>query len=295
MKIKFLNALISVNSKLTAALGGLFLLLLVLMAGCQKEDGIVPNGNLSYRAAGVNCSTGLTTTYPTTPVCLGQNFTLSTVGNCGRWKIQETTTNAACGSSTGWTNVAGDFTCAGVYSYTTAAPRPAGVYHFRTVHLQSVTGQCSNPTCTSFTGEQWCCFDVTVAACGCDDDLEASVSCATTTDAEGCVSNRHVTFTYTAGADVDEIVIQGGLTHFTSICSKTATGGLVENTTHPSVLNSNANVTRWEASGVEECDVFTVTINWFSTNGDADITGQWTVKDGDGNTLASIDPLQCPL
>jgi len=125
---------------------------------------------------------------------------------------------------------------------------------------------------------------------GCDESLTATVNC--TSDEDGC--NRHVTFTYEAGADHSNIVIQGGLTAFTTICNVSSTGGNVtQNTTHNSA-GGPSNVTRWEASGVEECDVVTVTIDWTSTNANANITGTWTVKDGNGIELASLSPLTCP-
>ncbi len=122
---------------------------------------------------------------------------------------------------------------------------------------------------------------------GCDDSLSADVNCDNST------CNRQVTFTYTASDNYDGIVIQGGLTAHTSVCDATATGGdLHLNATHSSA-GGPSNVTRWEASNVTECQVYTVTLSWTSTNGDPSITGQWTVKDLDGNTLATLAPLTC--
>jgi hypothetical protein len=181
-----------------------------------------------------------------------------------------------------WVLVGSEQPTDGCISYTIPSAS-AGAYNFRGQYNGN-SGGCGQDVCN--VGYNDYTYTATVVSCGCDDELSADVSC--TEDA----CNRSVTFTYTAGDDYDAIVVQGGLTHFTSICTATATG-LVQNLDHPSLDNSNANVTRWEATGVEECDELTVTITWTSTNDDPLITGKWTVKDGDGNTLAYLCPLDC--
>ena len=276
------------NLKSLATLSGIFFVLLLFAVGCQQEDQVAPGSKLTFRAP-PECITNDPVYTFNTP-CPGEDLTVTVCfpANCGQAQIQYEESPGV------WTQIAQVNPLTLGCLTGTLLNVVAGTYNFRTAY-QSSGGGC-NFCAVHFEGAQQNAFShasTTIESCGCDDELEAVVSCES--DGLLCNSNRHVTFTYTAGGDYDAIVIQGGLTHFTSVCSKSSTGGLVENTTHPSVTNSNANVTRWETSDVEECDVFTVTINWNSTNGDPLITGQWTVKDGDGNTLASIAPLTCPL
>lgn len=247
--------------------------LLILLTGCQKEELSSPNGRISPRAPHFSYS-------PESPACLGEEVTVTFDNlygnNCGNTQIQQWIGGE-------WIQVAMGTPVNGELSYV-FTPAAAGEYRFRAKWSATGGPSCSNTGANiGFTEED----PLEVVVCGCDNELSAVVSCSE----DAC--NRSVTFTYTAGDDVDAIVIQGGLTHFTTICTATATGGLVQNLTHPSLLNSNANVTRWEASGVEECDEFTVTITWTSTNNAALITGEWTVKDGNGNALAYLCPLDC--
>src|SRR5687768_5293840 len=243
------------------------------MTSCQNEDLATPGNKITQRTPHFSYS-------PSNPACLGEAVTVTFDNlynnNCGNTQIQQWINGE-------WIQVAMGTPVNGDLSYT-FTPSAVGEYRFRGKWNATGGPSCSNTGANiGFTEEE----PLEVIVCGCDDALTAEVACT----ADAC--NRTVTFTYTAGDDVDAIVIQGGLTHFTTICTATATGGLVQNTTHPSVTNSNANVTRWEATGVEACDEFTVTITWTSTNNAAEITGQWTVKDGDGNLLAYVCPLDC--
>lgn len=272
-----------------------FLFIAFTLTSCQQEEVASPNNPLTFRApptctdgiqngseTGVDCGgsscapCAILYTWTDNAPCAGEDLIVTFCNglgsNCGNTQIQQ------------WIN--GEFVQVamatptnGCLSYTVTGAA-AGSYLFRAQWVSS-GGGCSGAN----TG--WVEHTAEVISCGCDDELSAQVTCSS----DAC--NRSVTFTYTAGDDVDAIVIQGGLTHFTTICTATATGGLVQNLTHPSLDNSNANVTRWEATGVEECDEYTVTITWTSTNNASLITGEWTVKDGDGNTLAYICPLDC--
>ena len=247
------------------------------MTSCQKEESVTPNSQLTFRAPPA-CNPANPTWTNNAP-CAGEDLTVTfcVSATCG---LQQMFYEVAPND---WVKVAQEQPTDGCVTYT-IPNAAAGAYKFQG-HYNGNAGGCGQNVCN--VGQNDYTYTVNVIACGCDDELTADVAC--TSDA----CNRSVTFTYTAGDDYDAIVVQGGLTHFTTICTATATGGLVRNTTHNSVLNSNANVTRWEASGVEECDELTVTITWTSTNNASLITGQWTVKDGDGNLLAYVCPLDC--
>ena len=89
-----------------------------------------------------------------------------------------------------------------------------------------------------------------------------------------CGEVNKLTFTFTA-VEAGAIVIQGGLTNGTKILNASS-NVLTRNTTHSSVLNSNANVTRWEGD-VVACDDVTVTIEYSGGNG----IGDWSAKRGE--------------
>lgn len=78
-----------------------------------------------------------------------------------------------------------------------------------------------------------------VEQCSCENTFSAVLTC-------GDPKTLVVTFT---SKDAGPIVIQGGLTNGTTIVDATCSNGtLTRNLTHPSVLNSEANVTRWEGN-----------------------------------------------
>jgi hypothetical protein len=124
---------------------------------------------------------------------------------------------------------------------------------------------------TSFVG---------VVCDSCENSLEVDVVCGDTTTAS---------FTFTA-EEAGDVVIQGGLTNGTLILDANS-NILKRNTTHPSVNNSNANVTRWEGT-VEACQVVTITIEFEGGNG----IGDWTAKRGEDDNeelLGSTDNFEC--
>lgn len=241
------------------------------LTSCQKEEVALPGSKLSYRAASWTQS-------PVAP-CSGDDFTVTfnndaSNGNCGNTQIQKW-------DGTEFVQVAMGTPVNGALSYT-EVDAEAGTYLFRAQWFRT-----GNPATCPGSNTGWIEYTVTVEDCCSGNTLTAAVTCD-----EDNTCNRSVTFTF-AGAYEGPIVIQGGLTRFTTICSATATGGLVQNTTHPGVVNSNSNVTRWEGTASGDCADQTVTISWTSTNGDPLITGKWTVQDADGNILAYVCPLNC--
>ena len=104
-----------------------------------------------------------------------------------------------------------------------------------------------------------------IAPSGCEDEFDAELVC----DAGG---NKTLTVTFTA-ENAGDYVIQGGLTNGTTIESMTADAGFTMNANHPGVVNSNANVTRWEGS-LDECETVTIVIEFTGGNG----VGSWSAK-----------------
>lgn len=275
------------------------LLMLLLISACQKEDGInTLNSELPITVRTI-CNQ-VNYTAPAT-VNVGDVFNISALISCGRVALErgyivvglDTVYNGLTCSTPGllWKEVVQNKCYTIDLSYNTSL-NLVGTYAYRTRHnmndgnCDGLGGSNTSGNCTGFNGNQFCCFQIE-AVSACENSLTAEVNCDT--DEDGC--NRHVTFTFTA-EDPGPIVIQGGLTAFTTICSATATGGLVLNPTHPSA-GGPSNVTRWEGEVLGDCVEYTVTIDWVSTNNNALITGEWTAK-RDGMTLASIAPLTCP-
>lgn len=106
---------------------------------------------------------------------------------------------------------------------------------------------------------------------GCEDEMTADLSCGAT---------NSITYTFYA-EEAGAIAIQGGLNAKATFVSGSS-NVLTQNTTHPSLANSNASVTRWEGN-VSACTAVTVTIEW---TGNAEV-GDWTAKRGEV-TLAEV-------
>jgi hypothetical protein len=115
--------------------------------------------------------------------------------------------------------------------------------------------------------------NVLLAYCpeGCEDEMTADLTCGAT---------NTVVFTFYA-EEAGPVVIQGGLNAKATYISGSS-NVLTQNTTHSSLDNSNASVTRWEGN-VAACTAVTVTIEW---SGNAEV-GDWTAKRGNV-TLAEI-------
>lgn len=100
---------------------------------------------------------------------------------------------------------------------------------------------------------------------GCVDTLTTELTCGDT---------KELVVTFYA-EEAGSIVIQGGLSANTTILSATS-NVLTQNTTHPGVVNSKANVTRWEGD-IEACQEITVTITYTGGNG----IGSWSASRDD--------------
>ncbi len=115
-------------------------------------------------------------------------------------------------------------------------------------------------------GVEWISDQIVVEDCSnCDNLLVAELTC-------GDTSILEVSF---VAEESGPIVIQGGLTSGTSIIDAQSEA-LEQNLTHPGVVNSNANVTRWEGD-VTACEEVTITIEFTGGNG----IGDWTAKRND--------------
>lgn len=110
----------------------------------------------------------------------------------------------------------------------------------------------------------------------CTNELTADLTC-------GDENTLVVTFT---AEEEGPVVIQGGLTNGTKILSKES-NVLSENENHPGVVNSNANVTRWEGE-VDTCEEVTITIQFEGGNG----IGDWTAK-RDEELLGETENKEC--
>lgn len=117
---------------------------------------------------------------------------------------------------------------------------------------------------------------ITVDNCGCTNELTADLTC-------GEVSTLLVTFT---AEEAGPVVIQGGLTNDTEILSKES-NVLTADEDHPGVVNSNANVTRWEGE-VDACEEVTIYIEFEGGNG----IGDWTAKRGE-ELLGETEDQEC--
>lgn len=100
-----------------------------------------------------------------------------------------------------------------------------------------------------------------------------------------CGDLNVLTVTFTA-EKAGPIVIQGGLTNGTEIENATSED-LTRNTTNGGVVNSNANVTRWEGD-VEACEEVTITIEFKGGDG----VGDWTAERGD-DVLGETEEEEC--
>lgn len=105
--------------------------------------------------------------------------------------------------------------------------------------------------------------------------VEDCSSCINELNAElTCGEVRSLNLTFTA-EEAGPIVIQGGLTRGAEINSAQS-NVLTQNLGHPSVVNSNSSVTRWEGD-IEACEEVTIAIEFTGGNG----IGDWSAKRGE--------------
>ena len=127
-------------------------------------------------------------------------------------------------------------------------------------------GICANRGCeTSFTGE----------TIECDDQL------------------REAVYTFTSADDISYFKIQGGLTNFTGGSAEVTVDGGITTDDQWTPGGSTNRVIKVEGSATA-CETITIRIKWSSTNSGGIITGNWSVKDGNGVELApAVAGLTC--
>lgn len=251
-------------------------LMALFFTACQKDDVIKPN----YQDVTLTSRAAPSFSYSANPTNVNEVVTITfdagNGANCGHIQIQVLTPSGA-----DWVQILGPTLPVNGVASVNYTPTEVGFYQFRARYTRT-----GSPASCPFDNTGWVEADPQLEVISaCTNELTASVSCSN----DEC--NRSATFSFTAEED-GPIVIQGGLTRFTTICTASASEGLTQNTTHPGVQNSNSNVTRWEGN-VIACETYTVTITWTSANDDEEITGEWTAQRNDV-VLASIAPLTCP-
>ena len=107
-----------------------------------------------------------------------------------------------------------------------------------------------------------------------------------TGQAIACGNQREAIYTFTSANDQDYIKIQGGLTNFTGANAEVIVSDPALQVSQWTPGGSTNRVIKVEGS-VDACQTITITIRWNSTNSGGIITGDWSVKDGDGIELAT--------
>ena len=127
-------------------------------------------------------------------------------------------------------------------------------------------GVCADRGCeTSFTGE----------TIDCDNQL------------------REAVYTFTSASDLSYFKIQGGLTNFTGGSAEVTVDGGITTDDQWTPGGSTNRVIKVEGSATA-CETITIRIKWSSTNSGGIITGNWSVKDGNGVELApAVAGLTC--
>jgi hypothetical protein len=271
---------------------GLCLLCAGLMfVACQKDELVKTIGDDIVAVRAVSCGSVVVTA--PTQVCVGEEFTISVVSapSCGRVRLQQEDTNSDCNADeSAWGPLVAN-TChnAGFPSWT-GSKAVAGTYTYRSVHNAGGAGPCGGTNC-SFSGNNFCCFTVTVVDCGCEYDGNSFSGAA---GAGSCDDTRSATYTFSSEDGEDYIKIQGGLNNFTSEnATVTVTGGTLINQDQWTPGMSSNRIILVEAS-LDECEALTVHIEWNSSNGDSEITGTWSAKDENGVDLApAVTDLSC--
>ncbi|ESU25289.1 hypothetical protein FLJC2902T_30970 [Flavobacterium limnosediminis JC2902] len=123
----------------------------------------------------------------------------------------------------------------------------------------------------------------------CDDGCATSF----TGEAISCDDTREAVYTFTTDADQEYIKIQGGLTNFTGADAVVTVSNENLEITQSTPGGSSNRIIKVEGP-VSECETITIRITWNSTNNGGIITGDWSIKNGDGLELApSVPGLQC--
>jgi len=267
MKIKLLSALASV------------VFLLVLMAGCQKEDGINPNGNITVRVPPAPC-TQSSPSWSNNAPCAGEDLsvTFCVTATCGQAQIQWDSLGT-------WVQLAHENPLTGGCLTGTLHAVAAGTYHFRAMYISSGSG--CNFCPVAFADSP---YAVTVVACGCA--LTGDTFTGTSTTA--CGSSTHsATYTLCSEDGISSFHLQGGLTNFTGAdATVTWVGGSGVTTSQHTPGGSSNRIVEIDGS-LGECSCITVSMSWSSTNTNGQVTGQWSAG-GSSQTLI-VPVLNCNL
>src|SRR4030095_2922433 len=168
------------KTKLLAAIGSFTLLLLIfLVAGCQKEDQLSPDGIVSGRVPPPPC-TNPAPTWTNNAPCAGEDLTveLCFVADCGQSQIQQFVGGV-------WVQVAHENPLTGGCLSVTIPSAGAGTYNFRGNYISS-GGDCN--FCNVGFNDNL--YNVTVEECSdCEDSFTST--CATVA---GC--GHAITYTF---------------------------------------------------------------------------------------------------
>jgi hypothetical protein len=248
-----------------------FLFIAFAFVSCEKDE-MQDDLSLDKRGGATTATVYGSISYSSSEICHGDSVTVTFDNEQGQdhgnFQLHVWGPN-----DLDWVNVNGALSAPsnGKVTYT-FEPEFIGDYNFRGQWVRN-----GNPN--DFPGEStgWILATTPLAVISCCvNNLEADLVCGTT---------NTLSLSFTAEED-GAIVIQGGLTNGTTIVSSSS-NVLVENTTHPSVTNSNANVTRWEGD-VTACDEVTITIEFTGGNG----VGDWSAKRGD-DVLGATEAISC--
>ena len=262
MKIKLLSGLVSA------------LLLLVLMAGCQKEDGISPNGNISVRVP--QPCTQSSPTWSNNAPCPGEDLsvTFCVAATCGQAQIQ-------WDSAGTWVQIAHENPLTGGCLTGTVPAVAAGTYNFRALYISSGGG--CNFCPVGFSDAP---YSVTVVEC---DDCNLTGNTFTGTSTTPCGSGTHsATYTFCSEEGISSFHLQGGLTNFTGAnATVTWVGGNGVTVSQHTPGNSSNRIVEVDGS-LDECSCIIINMTWSSTNTNNQVTGQWSASGGSTTLLVPV-------
>jgi hypothetical protein len=287
----------------------ILLLTSLFIFSCQKTGVVAPQNSDaqskeefyqtgSIQADGSVIAGGVTITAPTT-VNVNESFNITAEINCGRVAIERGYILAGDGITKiykGLTCASGNllweevltFQCYTTDANWTGSLSEAGTYVFRTKH-NAADGNCDglggnnqSGNC-SFTGNQVYCFSIEAISC----------QTAFTGEAIACGNARQAVYTFSSSDALNYIKIQGGLTNFTGADAIVTISGGNLTSSQSTPGGSSNRVIKIEGS-VAACEVVTITISWNSTNTGGIITGDWSVKNANGDDVAPpVEGLTC--
>ncbi|SFB61108.1 hypothetical protein [Algoriphagus aquimarinus] len=216
-------------------------------------------------------------------------FAQNTAIACGNFMIQYAIFEEGVDlDALDWQNLTETNPSSGVVSATLTG-LPTGEYTFRGQWLR--TG--SPTSCsTSFvnTGWRYATENLIVEECS-DCDIDGNEFSG---EAVTCGASREVNYTFGSEEGLSYFKMQGGLTNFTGDNAVIMiTGGSNLSVVQATPGGSSNRIITVEGA-VGECETITVNVKWNSTNSGGIITGNWSVKDADGDDLdAPVAGLTC--